>query len=144
MTSLSINQAKVFIGHGHSLVWMQLRDFLKDRLGLEWDEFNRIPVAGLTALQRLQQMLDTSSFAFIIFTGDDETKDGVPQARQNAVHELGLFQGRLGFDRAVVLLEEGCAEFSNIAGLQQMRFPVNNIMAISEDIRRVLEDRLIG
>ena len=40
----------------------------------------------------------------------------------NVVHEAGLFQGRLGFTRAIVLLEEGCAEFSNIQGLQRSDF----------------------
>jgi hypothetical protein len=132
----------IFIGHGRSLIWLQLRDLLATRLGLEFEEFNRIPVAGLTVAERLRQMLDNSDFAFIILTGEDETIDGILQARQNVVHELGLFQGRLGFGRAIVLLEEGCAEFSNIAGLQELRFPRANIMAISEEIRRILEDRL--
>jgi predicted nucleotide-binding protein len=51
----------------------------------------------------------------------------------------GLFQGRLGFQRAIILLEEGCAQFSNIEGLTQIRFPRNEILAKSEEIRRVLE-----
>ena len=57
----------------------------------------------------------------------------------NAVHEAGLFQGRLGFMRAIVLLEEGCEQFSNIEGLGQIRFPCGNISAAFEEIRRVLE-----
>jgi predicted nucleotide-binding protein len=39
----------------------------------------------------------------------------------NVVHEAGLFQGRLGFTRAIIMLEEGCEEFSNIEGLGQLR-----------------------
>jgi len=31
-----------------------------------------------------------------------------------------LFQGRLEFHRAIILLEEGCSEFSNIVGLNQI------------------------
>ena len=57
----------------------------------------------------------------------------------NVVHEAGLFQGRLGFDRAIVLLEEGCEEFSNISGLGQIRFPRGKIKSAFEDIRQVLE-----
>jgi predicted nucleotide-binding protein len=60
-------------------------------------------------------------------------------ARENVVHEIGLFQGRLGFGRAIILLEEGCEEFSNIQGLGQIRFPKGNIGAKFEDIRAVLE-----
>lgn len=37
---------KVFIGHGRSPAWRELKDFLAERLGLPWDEFNRVPVAG--------------------------------------------------------------------------------------------------
>ncbi len=57
----------------------------------------------------------------------------------NVIHEAGLFQGRLGFERTIILLEEGCEEFSNIQGLGQIRFPSGNIKAIFEDIRHVLE-----
>ena len=60
-------------------------------------------------------------------------------ARENVIHEAGLFQGRLGFRRAIVLLEEGCAEFSNIKGLGQIRFTKGKIKAVSEEIRQVLE-----
>lgn len=58
---------------------------------------------------------------------------------KNVVHEAGLFQGRLGFTRAIVVLEEGCAEFSNIQGLGQIRFPVGQIGAAFEEVRRVIE-----
>ena len=57
----------------------------------------------------------------------------------NVVHEAGLFQGRLGFERAIILLEEGCKSFSNIEGLGQIRFPKGNIVALFEEVRRVLE-----
>ena len=60
-------------------------------------------------------------------------------ARMNVVHEAGLFQGRLGFSKAIVLLEEGCEQFSNIQGLGQIRFPKRNISASFDDVRRVLE-----
>ncbi len=130
---------KVFIGHGRSQAWLQLKDFLQDRLGLEWEEFNRQPVAGLSTVQRLKDMLDASVFAFLILTADDEHIDGTKHARQNVIHEVGLFQGRLGFHRAIVLIEEGCEEFSNIYGLTQIRFPKGNIGATFEEIRRVLE-----
>jgi hypothetical protein len=45
----------------------------------------------------------------------------------------------LGFTKAIVLLEEGCEEFSNIHGLGQIRFPKGNIKAAFEEVRLVLE-----
>lgn len=129
----------VFIGHGRSLLWRELKDFVQDRMGLPSDEFNRVPVAGVTNIARLSQMLDDAGIAFLVLTAEDESTDGVMTARQNVVHEAGLFQGRLGFTRAIVLLEEGCAEFSNIQGLGQIRFPKGSIGACFEEVRRVLE-----
>jgi predicted nucleotide-binding protein len=129
----------VFIGHGRSLMWRELKDFVQDRVGLPWDEFNRVPVAGVTNIARLSEMLDAAAIAFLVMTAEDEMVDGGIQARMNVVHEAGLFQGRLGFTKAIVLLEEGCTEFSNIQGLGQIRFSKGNIGAAFEEIRRVLE-----
>lgn len=129
----------VFIGHGRSAAWRELKDFIQDRLRLPWDEFNRVPVAGVTNIARLSEMLDAAAIALLVMTAEDEMVDGEVQARLNVVHEAGLFQGRLGFSRAIVLLEEGCAEFSNIQGLGQIRFPKGNIAASFEEVRRVLE-----
>jgi predicted nucleotide-binding protein len=129
----------IFIGHGGSPAWRDLKDFLQDRLELQWEEFNREPTAGHTTKERLEAMLDNACFAFLVMTAEDERADGTKQARANVIHEVGLFQGRLGFERAIILLEEGCNEFSNIVGLTQIRFPKGNIMAKSEEVRRVLE-----
>ena len=129
----------VFLGHGHSQIWRELKEFLTERLSLEVDEFNRVSPAGIPTTERLETMLDTAGFALLIMTGEDEQNDGKLRARENVVHEAGLFQGRLGFKRAIILLEEGCQEFNNIIGLGQIRFPKGNIKATFEEIREVLE-----
>jgi predicted nucleotide-binding protein len=133
------NGTKVFIGHGRSGAWRELKDFVVDRARLSWDEFNRVPVAGVTNIARLTEMLDSSAIAFLVMTAEDEMLDGGFQARMNVVHEAGLFQGRLGFTKAIVLIEDGCAEFSNIQGLGQIRFPKGNIAASFEAVRLILE-----
>jgi predicted nucleotide-binding protein len=129
----------VFIGHGRSPLWRELKDFVVDRLNLPYEEFNRVPVAGVTNIARLTEMLDGAGCALILLTSEDEQADGSMQARMNVIHEVGLFQGRLGFTKAIVLLEEGCEEFSNIQGLGQIRFPRGNITAAFEEVRAVLE-----
>lgn len=132
-------KGRIFIGHGRSSAWRDLKDFITERLGLDYEEFNRESVAGRATKERLQEMLDAASFAFLVMTAEDEHADGTKHARANVIHEAGLFQGRLGFERAIVLLEEGCEGFSNIAGLTHLGFPKGNIRAVSEEIRRVLE-----
>jgi len=130
---------RVFIGHGRSLVWRELKDFLQDRLELPWEEFNRESVSGISTTERLQHMLGITSFAFLIMTAEDEHADTTLHARANVIHEVGLFQGRLGARRAIILLEEGCQEFSNIHGLSHIPFSPGCIKSVFEDVRCVLE-----
>ncbi len=129
----------VFIGHGRSSAWRELKDFVQDRLRLPHDEFNRVPVAGVTNIARLAEMLDAAAIALLVMTAEDEMAEGKMRARENVVHEVGLFQGRLGFGRAIVVLEEGCEEFSNIQGLGQIRFAKGKIAGAFEQIRQVME-----
>jgi predicted nucleotide-binding protein len=84
---------------------------------LSYDEFNAQSSAGVTNTERLSEMLDDAAFAFLVLTAEDEQASGKMQARMNVIHKAGLFQGKLGFKKAIILLEEGCEEFSNIAGL---------------------------
>jgi hypothetical protein len=56
-------------------------------------------------------MLDQAGFALLVLTAESERTDGVVLARQNVVHEAGLFQRRLGWRKAIVLREDGCEEF---------------------------------
>jgi predicted nucleotide-binding protein len=128
---------KVFIGHGRSKLWEALRGWLTTK-GLQWDEFNRAPTAGIPTAERLKQMLDEAAMALLVMTAEDEHGDGKRHARENVIHEVGLFQGRLGFLKAIILLEEGCEEFSNIAGLGQIRFVAGDIESALEEVERVL------
>ena len=144
--ALSANgKHRVFIGHGRSPLWRELKDFLQDRLKLQWVEFNSESTAGLATTNRLEEMLENATFAFLIMTGEDEHADEKLHARENVVHEVGLFQGRLGMKRAIILHEDGCQLFSNIHGLTYIGFPKGNIEAAFEQIRLVLErERIIG
>lgn len=137
--SLRSGDSRIFISHGRSTEWRKVRTFITDDLGLAFEEFNREPVAGYTTIERLKNVLDTSSFALCLLTAEDQLPSGAARARENVVHELGLFQGRLGFNRAIVLLEEGCNEFSNILGLSNISFPKQHVEEKFQEITRVLE-----
>lgn len=137
--SVAKTDGKIFIGHGRSAAWRDLKDFIEERLGLEYDEFNRESAAGLSNKERLEKMLEDACFAFLVMTAEDEQVDGKMHARLNVVHEAGLFQGRLGFERAIILLEVGCEQFSNVHGITHIAFPKGNLQAVTEAIRQVLE-----
>ncbi len=127
---------RIFIGHGHAQCWRDVKDFLQDRLNLEWEEFNRVSAVGQHPQQRLKEMMDASGFALLIMTTEDER-----HARNNVIHEIGYAQGCLGPTNVAILVENGCETFSNIDGLTTIRFTRGNILAKAEEIRKMLEHR---
>lgn len=120
---------KVFIGHGQNPQWRDLKDHLHEKHKLDVEAYEIGVRAGLTVKEVLDDMLTSSSFAVLVLTGEDVDAAGGLHARENVIHELGLFQGRLGWRKAIALLEEGVVEFSNIHGLNQIRFQKDNIQA---------------
>lgn len=119
---------RVFIGHGgKSQAWRDLKDHLKDLHHLDVVTFESGSRAGHTVRDILQEMLGGANFAILVMTGEDVLHDGNMRARQNVVHEAGLFQGRLGFGRAIILLERGVENFSNLDGIQYIPFDPGSI-----------------
>ncbi len=137
-TEEALKKISVFIGHGRNKLWRDLKDHLQDLHGIDVTAYETGARAGLTIHEILIDLSSSASIAFLVHTGEDIDKDGNAHARENVIHETGLFQGKLGFRRAIVLLEDGCNEFSNISGLQQLRFPKDNMKEIFGDVLAVL------
>ena len=132
----SSGSGQVFIGHGRSKLWARLQVFLKDDLNLKTLTFEDESRASESIINILSEFLDKSSIAILVMTAEDETVEGKSRARQNVIHEAGLFQGRLGFDKVVILKQDGLEEFSNIAGLQYIAFKGDNIEQCFYDLQR--------
>ena len=130
---------KIFIGHGHDNQWKELKDHLHDKQGYEVSAYETAPRTGMAIKEVLEIMQSESSFAILVMTGEDTQKDGSLHARENVIHEIGLFQGRLGFSKAIVLKENGVEEFSNISGLNQIRFSKGVISGTFGDILATLK-----
>jgi predicted nucleotide-binding protein len=107
-------------------------------LGLPVEEFNAFPTAGITTVQRLTQMLNKACLAILVMTAEDVQVDGKTNARQNVVHEIGLFQGRLGFEKSIIVKQQGATEFSNIGGLTYIPYKKGKIEETFRDIENVL------
>jgi predicted nucleotide-binding protein len=129
----------VFIGHGRSKLWARLKVFLQDELGVATVAYESEPRTGESIVPVLEKMLKQATFAVLVLTAEDDTADGSRRARQNVVHEAGLFQGRLGFKRAILLVQGGIEEFSNVAGLQYLPFTDNKIEQSFYELQRVLK-----
>lgn len=127
-------RVKIFIGHGNDPLWKDLKNHLQDLHDLDAIAYETGSRAGHTIRDVIEEMLAQASFAVLVMTGEDKTDSGIIRTRQNVIHELGLFQGKLGFTKAIVLKEEGVEEFSNINGVQQIRFSKGNIRETFGDV----------
>ena len=100
--------------------------------------------AGHAIRDILKSMIAHSSFAVLVMTAEDKDPDDNFHARPNVIHELGLFQGYLGFDRAIALLEEGTQEFSNIHGMHQLRYDRGRIKETFGDVLATIRREVGG
>jgi predicted nucleotide-binding protein len=129
----------IFIGHGRSKLWARLNVFLKDELGLKTVFYESESRVGESIIPILEKMLSEANFAVLVLTAEDAAGDGAKRARQNVIHEAGLFQGRLGFDRAILLVQRGLEGFSNVDGLQYLPFSDENIEETFYQLQRALK-----
>jgi predicted nucleotide-binding protein len=130
---------KIFLGHGRNSLWAKVQLHLQNDLGLEpvvWESESR---SGEHVVDVLKKMLGSCGFAVIVVIGEDTTEFGSKRARQNVVHEIGLFQGRIGFERVAVLIQDGVEGFSNIDGLQRIYFPQERIEMAFHELDRMLK-----
>lgn len=77
-----------------------------------------------------------------VLTAEDLSADGQWRARQNVVHEVGLFQGRYGFDRVILLVEEGVHSVPRTADPFTVTFPRNRIDTVFWQLRRMFQTQL--
>ena len=102
-------------------------------------ELAQQPNLGRTVLQKLNEESNKCRAAIIVMTGDDKFENEEVRARENVLHEVGFFQGKLGLEKVVVLHEEGVNIPSNIHGLVYIPFPKDTIEATFGALTRELK-----
>lgn len=133
-------QQSIFIGHGHSNLWNQVIRMLKDDCNFNnCIYFEKNSQSGKFIGEALNEFKNDATFAIIVMTAEDETKEDKLRARQNVIHEIGFFQGKLGFDKVAILKQDDVESFSNIDGLQYIPFTGNNINQTFYDLQKMLK-----
>lgn len=135
---------RIFIGHGHDGAWRDVKDHLHEKHGFTIEAYETEPRAGLTITDVLKDAKRDAGFAILVMTGDNIDADGKRHARENVIHECGLFQGKLGFKRAIVLREEGCEDFSNLAGVQYIPFSKGRVQETFGEILAVIRREFLS
>ena len=129
---------RVFVSHGRSPAWREVQSHIEKDIGLPTLELAQEANRGRTLLQKLAEEASRCGFAVIVMTAKDEASVGPPRARENVIHEVGYFQGKLGLDRICVLHEEGTSIPSNIQGLVYVPFPKDLVRATFGELAREL------
>lgn len=112
----------VFISHGRDSQWRSVKAFIEEECGLPVYAFESDAWESRQVTDALSRYMDKCSFAVCVLSGEDLTQDGRKRARQNVLHEAGLFQGRYGFDRVMLFVEEGCEVELDAIGLSTITF----------------------
>ncbi len=135
----------VFLGHGGSHLYHEVLNFLSHDCGVKVETFERNKYVGGQIIGVLQKMLDQCGFAVVVATAEDAMKDPAnARARQNVVHEIGLFQGRLGFDRVAILRQDGIESWSNIDGLLVLPFKGDDVKQTFLELQRAIRAMGLG
>ena len=134
----------VIIGHGSSLAWRDLENHLRDTLGVKIEAYETGARAGHRIRDILEAMHWKNALGIVVVVGEDEQSSGSWSLRQNAVHEAGLFQGRFGFTRALLLLEDGVEEIPTLQGVQSIRFSKSNIREAFGEVLATLDREFPG
>lgn len=85
-------QPVVFIGHGRSSQWRDLKDHLQDKHKYIIEAYEVGARAGHTIRDILDEMMTKSSFALLVLTAEDRDENGAFHARENVIH--GKNQGK--------------------------------------------------
>jgi len=137
--SENVKKKSIFISHGRSKEWYKVQVYLEKDLHLSTIELAQQPNLGRSVLQKLNEESNMCSVAIIIMTGDDDFNGSEIRARENVLHEIGFFQGRLGLDKIALLHEEGVNIPSNIHGLVYIPFPKDTVEATFAALTRELK-----
>ena len=146
-------QSKIFIAssiEGLAIAYALQENLEHTAEATVWDQ----GVFGLSTstISRLVQLLDRFDFALFVFSPDDtlikrgETRDAV---RDNVVFELGLFIGRLGMERCIIVQPTDCEMHlpTDLLGFQPGTFKnradgnwVAALGPLSNRVRRIITD----
>jgi sugar/nucleoside kinase (ribokinase family) len=128
----------VFLARGSSPEWTAVHDFLRNdcRLSVESaeDALESGPDGDVPAITR---HIDNCGFAVCILV-DDEGRSEVTAANQRVLQLAGIFQGRYGFERVAMVVEEGCDVLSNVAGIIRLDYPRGDIRHVFWQMRQML------
>lgn len=137
-----INENCIFIGHSRSELWTKLKTFLEDELYVNTITYESEQKADDSITSVSEKQLSSVTFAILILTLD-EKKENKIGAIQKIIYEAGLFQGKIGFKKVLILQQQEVEEQPNLRSMEYIKFDKKNIEQSFDEISRVLRDKNI-
>ncbi|MEU1075972.1 MULTISPECIES: PfkB family carbohydrate kinase [unclassified Streptomyces] len=128
----------VLLAHDSGAQWEMLRRFLRDDCSLVVHTLGQDELHGGEVSRLFADRLARCGFAVCVLSATRVMSDGERRAGEDVVHQVGILQGHYGFGRVALLTEEGCAAFSNIAGLIRLDFSPGRIHSTFWELERML------
>jgi len=129
VTSRAPSTNNIFVIHGHDeLNTRRLTQLLQNQFNLNPIAMLSKPGMSRPLIEKFEDEAQTCSFAFGLFTPDDEiinVANRYKQARPNVIYEIGWFIGRLGKHRVMLLLKQGTNIHSDLDGVSRIPFSDN-------------------
>lgn len=132
----------IVVGHGKSALWKPLRERIAEQFPVPCHGFQQVPLPGLGTMAAMQEVMPKTQFAILVLTREDIEAEGELAAQLNVVRLAGLFQGRLGFTRVLLMLEECATVLPGVNDLPRLVFPEGNILGAWEKVRAILENEI--
>ena len=140
--SLPPDTKNIFVIHGHDeLNTHRLLNIVQNDFQLNPLAIFLKPGQSRSILEKFESNAATCSFAFALFSKDDEiikSDERYLQARPNVIFDSDWFTGRLGKSRIVLLLQNGVKIHSDFDGISRIQFS-NNIEEKYKEIKIELE-----
>ncbi|MDP9072234.1 MAG: nucleotide-binding protein [Actinomycetota bacterium] len=111
----------VFLSHRGGVGGPALEEGL-ERRGFAVKTFQRSGNRQDATRSLLESLVQGRDFAVVVHQADDEGAHGRGRAREHVLHEVGLSQGRLGLDRAVIVRQEPCEPFAEAHAVVELAF----------------------
>lgn len=123
----------------------EIRDHLEQSLGLKVLDWQRDFAPGGTIMDQIAEAARRCTAGIFLFTRDDllaeSTEDAAP--RDNVVLETGYFAHSKGFERVLVIREEGSKMPADLGGVIYLNVADrSNVSATFDTLRRFADDRL--
>ena len=134
------SQPVIVIGHGQNPAWEELCNHLRDKQKFEVEAFETASRTSKTIPDVIADLGSSANMAILVMTGEDEMADGSIYPRLNVVQELGKFQERFGYNKTIILKENGVTIPSNNSGIIYIPFEAGNIRSSFGDVVAAIRD----